>query len=67
MISMPRSEKAPTKGERLTITLGEDQRRQIAAIAQRRRTSAASIIRWAIDEYIARDGAGALTGSEEKQ
>lgn len=40
------------KSQRLTITLGIDQRRQIALIARRRRTSAAAIIRWAVDDYI---------------
>lgn len=39
--------------DRLTITLGEDQRRQVAAMARQRRTSEASIIRWAVDEYLA--------------
>jgi len=39
--------------ERLTITLGQDQRRRISIIARERRTSEASIIRWAVDEYIA--------------
>lgn len=39
---------------RLTVTLGTDQRRKIEIIAKRLRTSAATIIRWALDEYIAR-------------
>ena len=41
------------KSERLTITLGEGQRRKIAAIARLHRTSAATVIRWALDQYIA--------------
>lgn len=42
-----------SKAERLTITLGDDQRRQVEAIARDRRTSSASIIRLAVDEFIA--------------
>jgi predicted transcriptional regulator len=42
------------KSERLTITLGPDQRRQLTKIAQRRRTSTATVIRWAVDDYIRR-------------
>lgn len=41
------------RSERLTITLGSDQRRKLAVIARKRRTSAATVIRWALDEYIA--------------
>lgn len=41
------------KSQRLTITLGNDQLRQIATLAKRRRTSAAAVIRWALDAYIA--------------
>lgn len=44
---------------RLTITMGDDQRGQVELIARRRRTSAASVIRWAIDAYVAKElGAG---------
>jgi hypothetical protein len=42
-----------SKSDRLTITLGAGQRRLIEAIARMRRTSAATVIRWALDEYIA--------------
>jgi hypothetical protein len=38
--------------KRLTITVGDDQLRQIARIARERRTSAAAVIRWALDAYI---------------
>jgi len=41
------------KRDRLTVTLGDDQRQRIASIARERRTSEATIIRWAVDEYIA--------------
>lgn len=41
-----------TKSERLTITLADDQRRRITAIARQRRTSAATVIRWAVDKYL---------------
>jgi|GEM_PF-4750244 len=41
------------KPDRLTITLGRDQRSQIEAIAGHERTSIATVIRWALDEYIA--------------
>ncbi len=43
------------KSGRLTITLGKDQRREIVAMANERRTSAATVIRWALDEYIAQN------------
>ncbi len=46
--------KEPLKAERLTITLGDDQRRKIASIAREDRTSIATIIRQAVDCYIAR-------------
>lgn len=50
---MERSKRGmPSKSERLTITLGSDQRRKLNAIARKRRTSAATVIRWALDEYI---------------
>jgi hypothetical protein len=42
------------KSERLTITLGKGQRRRIEAIAKKNRTSAATVIRWALDEYVAK-------------
>ena len=45
------------KPERLTITLGAGQRKRISAIASQRRTSAATVIRWALDEYIAANAA----------
>ncbi len=41
-----------SRSERLTVTLGDDQRRRIAAIARQRRTSAATVIRWAVDRYL---------------
>jgi hypothetical protein len=40
------------KTERLTITLGEGQRRSIAEIAREQRTSVATVIRWAVDRYL---------------
>ncbi len=46
------------KSERLTITLGGGQRQKIEAIATHRRTSAATVIRWALDEYIEANEAG---------
>ena len=47
----------PESSERLTITLGKGQRRKIEAIAKRQRTSTATVIRWAVDKYLAkRDG-----------
>ena len=48
---MKRSGKSSTT-ERLTITLGGGQRQKIEAIAKDRRTSAATVVRWALDEYI---------------
>lgn len=49
---MKQSGKSSAKAERLTITLGGGQRQKIEAIAKGRRTSAATVIRWALDEYI---------------
>ncbi|NLX99951.1 MAG: ribbon-helix-helix protein, CopG family [Rhodopirellula sp.] len=42
-----------TGAQRLTVTLGEDQRRKIEAIANEARTSVATIIRQAVDRYLA--------------
>lgn len=39
--------------DRLTISLGEDQRPRIAEIARQQRTSEAAVIRWAVDRFIA--------------
>jgi predicted transcriptional regulator len=44
-----------TKGERLTITLGRGQRQKLAKIAHERRTSTATVIRWAVDDFIVRN------------
>jgi hypothetical protein len=41
------------KSNRLTITLAKGQRGRIEAIAKRRHTSAATVIRWAVDKYLA--------------
>jgi hypothetical protein len=49
---MKRSGKSSAKSERLTITLGGGQRQKIGLIAKQHRTSAATVIRWALDEYI---------------
>ena len=38
--------------DRLTVTLANDQREKVAAIARKGRTSAATIIRQAIDSYV---------------
>ena len=53
------------KSERLTITLGVDQRRQIAALARNQRTSEAAVIRWALDEYIAQSSAKTSPGRRQ--
>ncbi|MBK9126359.1 MAG: hypothetical protein IPM13_00960 [Phycisphaerales bacterium] len=47
------------RSERLTVTLGKGQRARINAIAKRRRTSVATVIRWALDEYLAANSRGA--------
>lgn len=47
------SKRGSKKSERLTITLAAEQRRQVAAIAHERRTSEATVIRWAVDKYVA--------------
>lgn len=41
------------KSNRLTITLAKGQRAEVAAIARDQRTSDATVIRWAIDKYVA--------------
>lgn len=47
--------RASTKvSERLTVTLGDDQRQRVDASARRRRVSSATVIRWALDEHIGR-------------
>lgn len=47
--------------DRLTITLGAGQRRKLAAIAKRRRTSQATVVRWALDEYIVKNSVARRT------
>jgi predicted transcriptional regulator len=61
-----KSDKA-TKTDRLTITLGAGQARQIAAIARRLRTSRATIIRWALDEYIERNALSTQRGRRSRK
>lgn len=39
------------KSERLTVSLDEDQKRLLDSASRDYRTSAATIIRWALDEY----------------
>lgn len=53
------SRQQPEGPERLTITLGKGQKARIAAIARKQRTSAATVIRWALDAYIAANAKGA--------
>lgn len=55
------------KARRLTITLGGDQRRQIESIAKERRTSAATVIRWAVDDYLSAHNASAAHPEAEKE
>lgn len=47
----------PKSPDRLTITLGEDQRRRVSEIARQHRTSVATVIRWAVDQYLLGDAA----------
>jgi hypothetical protein len=64
---MKRTEgKSSGKPERLTITLGGGQRRKIEAIAKSRRTSAATVIRWALDEYIEANAVGSRGRTKPK-
>jgi hypothetical protein len=42
------------KAERLTVTLLAGQRRELESIAERKHISAATVIRWAVDEYLMR-------------
>lgn len=63
---MKRSSKGTEKPERLTITLGDGQRRQIELIAKDLRTSAATVIRWALDQYIEANEASGRHRSEPK-
>jgi hypothetical protein len=53
---MARARNAAARTDRLTITLADDQRQQIAAIAKKRRTSEASIVRLAVDDFLAAQG-----------
>lgn len=43
------------KQDRLTITLGKGQRKALKGIAVKRRTSLATVIRWALDHFIGGD------------
>jgi hypothetical protein len=58
--------KKKTLTERLTITLGEDQLSALKTVAASQRVSSATVIRWAIDEYIDRH-AGKSTKSASRQ
>ena len=49
-----KKENKSDKSKRLTITLGKGQRGRIEAIAKKRHTSAATVIRWAVDSYLAK-------------
>lgn len=40
------------KRERLTITFGKGQRKQLKEIAEKKRTSINTVIRWALDDYV---------------
>jgi hypothetical protein len=42
-----------SKSERFTITLATGQRRKIRGIARDKHISEATVIRWAVDEYVA--------------
>lgn len=53
IMNTPRHEQVE-KAERLTVTVGKGQRRQLEVIAKKRRTSAATVVRWALDEYFER-------------
>jgi len=53
---MAHARAAAGRTDRLTITLADDQRQQVAAIAKKRRTSEASIIRLAVDDFLAAQG-----------
>lgn len=49
---MAQTAKNSAKPERLTVTLGGGQRRKIGWMAKQRRTSVATVIRWALDDFI---------------
>lgn len=40
------------KTQRLTVTLGVDERMRLFEIAREQRTSVATVIRWAVDRYL---------------
>ena len=44
--------------ERLTITFGKGQRKRLREIAEKKRTSLNTVIRWALDDYI--DGSASV-------
>jgi hypothetical protein len=54
------------RSDRLTITFGKGQRGKIEAIAKKRRTSAATVIRWALDEYIAAHTKGGAAATKRE-
>jgi hypothetical protein len=49
---MKQTPNSAAKSERLTITLAAGQRKKIELIANKHLTSAATVIRWAVDDYI---------------
>lgn len=52
---MPRKKRSFVgEPHRLTVTLGRDQRKAVEVIALRNRTSAATVVRWAVDDYAKR-------------
>lgn len=54
------------KQDRLTITLGKGQRKALKGIAAKRRTSLATVIRWALDHFIGDDGASPNSPENQK-
>jgi predicted transcriptional regulator len=64
---MRKLKRTTSKAARLTITLGDDQRREIESIARERRTSSATVIRWAIDQYISEQGHGTEQEQSERE
>ncbi len=63
---MPQPNSKNLKADRLTITLGSGQRRKLQAIARQHRTSLATVIRWALDKYIASNAGNNKAGSTSK-
>jgi hypothetical protein len=63
---MARKSNNGTKVERLTITLATGQKRKLRALATQHRTSLSTVVRWALDAYVASNATDGARGREPK-